>query len=133
MLIIGDLSGIQGYLFDVRETGGRQAASLRSRSFRLQVDAECLAHWFLWACGLGEEKLLVADAARIISHARSDSEQWLFDHAHGRPRFAIGAVADGSSIVDRCAELRRAMTHEEDHAATRVSFEVSRVAAKYSV
>lgn len=29
MLILGDTSGIQDFLFDIRETGGKQAAMLR--------------------------------------------------------------------------------------------------------
>lgn len=43
MLILASLSGIQDFLFDVRESGGKQARQLRFRSFRIQLVAECLA------------------------------------------------------------------------------------------
>jgi len=122
MLIIGDLSGIQDYLFDVRESGGNQAASLRSRSFRLQVITECLARRFLWACGLGEDRLLfvaagkfaidadgVADAADAASRAHADSQRWLFEHAHGRLRFAVAAQPPGLPAVDRYAAALAAL------------------------
>jgi hypothetical protein len=33
MIILGDISGIQNYLFDVAEEGGGQARRLRARSF----------------------------------------------------------------------------------------------------
>jgi len=35
MLILASISGIQDFLFDVRESGGGQAKSLRHRSFRI--------------------------------------------------------------------------------------------------
>jgi CRISPR-associated protein Csm1 len=146
MLIIGDLSGIQDYLFDVRESGGKQAASLRSRSFRLQVIAECLARRFLWACGLDEDRLLfvaagkfaidadgVADAGALTSQAHADSQRWLFEHAHGRLRFAFGTEPPGLPVVDRYATAMRALQrsklsawrpadkHAMNWAATRLS------------
>jgi CRISPR-associated protein Csm1 len=43
MIVLGDLSGIQNYLFDVAEAGGAQARRLRARSFSLQLLIECAA------------------------------------------------------------------------------------------
>src|ERR1700722_8625789 len=43
MIILGDISGIQNYLFDVAEDGGGQAQRLRARSFFVQVLAETAA------------------------------------------------------------------------------------------
>jgi len=43
MIILGDISGIQHYLFDVAEEGGGQAQRLRARSFFVQLLAETAA------------------------------------------------------------------------------------------
>jgi len=43
MIVLGDISGIQGYLFDVAEAGGGQARRLRARSFFIQLLAEAAA------------------------------------------------------------------------------------------
>ena len=40
MLIIGKISGIQDFLFDVAAEGGAQAKRLRARSFFIQVLTE---------------------------------------------------------------------------------------------
>ena len=40
MIVLGDVSGIQRYLFDVAETGGGQARRLRARSFLVQALVE---------------------------------------------------------------------------------------------
>ena len=40
---MGDLSGIQPYLFDVAESGGGQAQRFRARSFFLQILPEAAA------------------------------------------------------------------------------------------
>jgi CRISPR-associated protein Csm1 len=44
MIVLGDISGIQNYLFDVADAGGwGQARRLRARSFYIQVLAEAAA------------------------------------------------------------------------------------------
>lgn len=40
MIIFGDISGIQAFVFDVAEEGGGQAQRLRARSFMFQLIAE---------------------------------------------------------------------------------------------
>ena len=40
MLIAGDISGVQEYLFNVASEGGGQARRLRARSFSIQAVAE---------------------------------------------------------------------------------------------
>ena len=43
MIVLGDISGIQNYVFDVAEVGGGQAQRLRARSFFVQLLAETAA------------------------------------------------------------------------------------------
>jgi CRISPR/Cas system-associated protein Cas10 (large subunit of type III CRISPR-Cas system) len=45
-LILGDLSGLQDYLFDVAAEGGGQARRLRARSLSISLLAECAANWY---------------------------------------------------------------------------------------
>lgn len=126
MLVVGDLSGIQEFLFDVRESGGKQAASLRFRSFRLQVIAECLARKFLWACGLGEERLLfvaagkfiidasgVAITAHAIAQANADAQRWLLESSHGRLRLAVATELSNASVVERYHAAMAALQHSK--------------------
>lgn len=51
MLILGDVSGIQSYIFDVAHDGGGQAKRLRARSFFIQLLAECFAFRILKTTG----------------------------------------------------------------------------------
>lgn len=113
MLIVGDLSGIQDFLFDVRETGGKQAASLRFRSLRMQVIAECLARKLLWALELDDDALLFCAAGKFAvnasgdpSHQRLDAmqadvESWLLQETHGRLRFALAAARPAGSVREQ--------------------------------
>lgn len=109
MLIMGNISGIQDFLFDVRESGGKQAVVLRFRSLRLQLIVECIARRVLWTLDLPEsDRLLYCAAGKFAIDAsgakdintklgsiRSDIEQWLLAQAHGRLRCAIIA---GNSV-----------------------------------
>lgn len=65
MLFLADLSGIQDYLFLVRETGGKQASALRFRSLYIQLIAEALAVRILHACDLTEEAIVFNAAGKI--------------------------------------------------------------------
>jgi CRISPR/Cas system-associated protein Cas10 (large subunit of type III CRISPR-Cas system) len=40
MIMLGDISGIQGFVFDFAEEGGGQAQRLRARSFMVQLIAK---------------------------------------------------------------------------------------------
>lgn len=104
MLVIGDLSGIQDFLFDVREAGGKQAATLRSRSLRLQLIAECIARRVLWGLDLPESVLLYCAAGKFaidgtgaasvdqrLEPIRAEIDAWLLTRTHGRLRCAIAA------------------------------------------
>jgi CRISPR-associated protein Csm1 len=68
MIILGDISGIQSYLFDVAEEGGGQAQRLRARSFFVQLLAETAALRALralgWPLDLGH--ILMAGAGKFV-------------------------------------------------------------------
>jgi len=110
MLIIGDLSGIQDYLFDVANEGGQQARRLRSRSFFVQLAAECLALRVLKAAGCSKENLLFCGAGKFIIQVGSLMDEhrqallieqhrmseWLLVETNGQLRLslAIGETGD---------------------------------------
>lgn len=83
MLIVASLSGIQDYLFDIRESGGGQARSLRNRSFRIQLVAECVALRLLEAANLPYAQLVFSAAGKVCIDAKG-----IFDGR--RPRGARG-------------------------------------------
>lgn len=103
MLILADLSGIQDYLFEVRETGGKQAKLLRFRSLYIQLIAEAVGVRLLRAAGLTDDRLIFSAAGKIavdgtgISQARLDAlhqevrevELWLRDKTHARLRLSV--------------------------------------------
>ena len=101
MLILADLSGIQDYLFQVREVGGRQARSLRFRSLYVQLIAEAIGVRLLRAAGrdrllfcaagklaIDGGRLTAAQTAALREEARR-IEGWLRDRTHGRLRLSL--------------------------------------------
>lgn len=110
-LIIGDLSGIQEYLFDVANEGGQQARRLRARSFFIQLAAECMALRILKAAGCSQQQLLFCGAGKFIIEAASISEEqrqaleleqqrlttWLLEETNAQLRLAITVSESGDS------------------------------------
>ena len=108
MLIVGDISGIQDYLFDVAHHGGGQARRLRARSFFLQMLPEIAAYRIRTAAGLDEDKLIVNAAGKFVILADGLTsegasavaaegvrlEKWLREHVGARLRFTL--------IIDDC-------------------------------
>jgi len=108
MLILASLSGIQDFLFDVRESGGKQARQLRFRSFRIQLVAECLALRLLDALRqpdqpLPYDRLIFSAAGNVcidasgaddaaikrVRQAVADVEKRLLSETHCRLRLAV--------------------------------------------
>ena len=123
MLILVSLSGIQDFLFDVRESGGGQARSLRNRSFRIQLMAECAALRLLEAARLPHERLLFSAAGKVcidaeglpadgvsaVREAAADMERQLLSEAHGRLRVAAALEKLPGSFAERFERASRAL------------------------
>ncbi len=109
MIILASISGMKQFLFDTIDGGGDQALSLRHRSFRMQILAECVAVRLLDAAGLSREKLLFCAAAKLaidatsltpesieaVQLALSDIESCLINETNGRLRLAF-AIQESS-------------------------------------
>src|SRR5207244_2333418 len=65
MIILGDISGIQNYVFDVAEEGGGQAQRLRARSFFVQLLAETAALRVLRALEWPLDTILLSGAGKF--------------------------------------------------------------------
>jgi CRISPR-associated protein Csm1 len=111
MLIVGDVSGIQDFVFAVPEEEGGQARMLRARSFFVQVLTEVLAFRVQRALGLGRDSLLFCAAGKFAIEADGDPEEldrrvaeervaveeWLARETAGALRFAVAVGADALS------------------------------------
>lgn len=112
MIILGDISGIQNYVFDVAEEGGGQAQRLRARSFFVQLLAETAAlrvlralNWPLTSVRLsGAGKfLLEGDSFAAVESSlvceQHEINEWLLGQTRGELRLAIAWADSGSDIV----------------------------------
>jgi CRISPR-associated protein Csm1 len=114
MIILGDISGIQTYLFDVADAGGGQARRLRARSFYIQLLAEAAALRVLGALGSlrDGEHYLMSGAGKFLLKGIPDSKTeeklrslqqefsgWLLRNTRGELRISLG-WADGNNEVE---------------------------------
>lgn len=113
MLILGDISGIQGFLFALPEEEGGQARMLRARSFFLQILTESLAFRVQRALGLPRDSLLfcaagrfaieasddLVDAAASLDQERAEVERWLARNTAGEITFALGWSTESSAAA----------------------------------
>ncbi|MFH0784208.1 MAG: type III-A CRISPR-associated protein Cas10/Csm1 [Pseudomonadota bacterium] len=105
-LLVGDLSGIQNYIFNIKNVGvGGTAKRLRARSFQLSVLADVASHAVLHAFGLPLTNLVIAsggkfylllpniaEAETIIAKYEHDFGQWLIDNVNGEIAVNIASV-----------------------------------------
>ncbi len=108
MIILGDISGIQKYVFDVAEEGGGQARRLRARSFFVQLLAETAAlrvrravQWgpgSILLCGAGKFTLrgsCAAPADNLLTSEQQAINDWLLQETRGELRLTL-AWADSA-------------------------------------
>lgn len=130
MLILASISGIQDFLFDVRESGGKQARSLRFRSFRIQLLAEAVALRLLDAAGLPRDRILFSAAAKVcidagvlsgealdrVREAAADVERRLLAETHGRLRLSVAFEDGGDSFAAAFNRAGRALARQKSRA-----------------
>jgi CRISPR-associated protein Csm1 len=74
MIVLGDISGIQNYLFDVAEVGGGQAQRLRARSFFVQLLAETAALRILRALKWPLDSIRLSGAGKFLLEGSGSPE-----------------------------------------------------------
>ena len=119
MIVLGDISGIQNYLFDVAEVGGGQAQRLRARSFFVQLLAEAAAlrvirtlKWPLDSIRLsGAGKFLLEGSAapeleNSLIREQHDINQWLLRETRAELRLTL-AWDSSKSGAESYAQAQR--------------------------
>ena len=114
MIVLGDISGIQTYLFDVAEAGGGQARRLRARSFFIQLLAEAAAIRVLRALGwpLNPDHFVLSGAGKFwlrgsktsqigatLEALRAEMTDWLLKETRGELRLSLSWAEDLESEV----------------------------------
>jgi len=120
MIVIGDISGIQDFVFAVPQTGGGQARRLRARSFLLQAAAECAALAVQRKLAWPDESLLFAAASKFALQGpddpqaeqsllalRSEIQKALFELSGGILRFSLAWSAGGNPTEQYANAERR--------------------------
>jgi CRISPR-associated protein Csm1 len=106
MLVSGDLSGIQSYLFNIKNVGvGGAAKRLRARSFMISALVEAASHILLKEFGMPLTNLIISsggkfylllpalqDAEKRIDEQRTRLNEWLLDHRNGELTLNLAAV-----------------------------------------
>lgn len=109
--VMGDISGIRDYLFDVAESGGGQAKRLRARSFRIQTLADAAAARILdvlqWTWNQvvfsNASKFLLAGPSRqdqdeALRRLQEEIEAWILTRLRGELRFSMAWVDAGAFL-----------------------------------
>lgn len=114
-LLVGDLSGIQDYIFNIRNVGvGGTAKRLRSRSFYLTALSDIASHALLNAFGLPLTNLVISSGGKfylmlpdlpnaddIIEKFKSSTAKWLLHNLNGE------VVLNIADVVFSCSKLMR--------------------------
>ena len=109
MIVLGDVSGIQNYVFDVAEEGGGQAQRLRARSFFVQLLAEVAALRVLRALEWSIDSIILAAAGKFLLQgaARPEIEasltrerrainEWLLRETRAELRLSLAWAESGT-------------------------------------
>jgi len=112
MIVLGDISGIQNYVFDVTEEGGGQAQRLRARSFFVQLLAETAALRLVRALQWSLDSILLSGAGKFLLRGSNATdvetrlvqqqrwiEEWLLQATRGELRLTISWADRGSDIA----------------------------------
>jgi len=105
LLVAGDLSGIQDYIFAIRPGSGGLARRLRSRSFDINAFMESVSLGILRELGLplthrilfagGKFHLLLPNAGetvRCLDRIRASASEWLFERSAGVLHLAMASL-----------------------------------------
>ncbi|MBA4602059.1 type III-A CRISPR-associated protein Cas10/Csm1 [Thermoactinomyces mirandus] len=116
VLVVGDLSGIQRYIFDIAQTGtGGVAKRLRARSFFLGVLSDIIAHKILHAFDLPLANMILSSGGKfyILLPGGKETEQFLLSFQQELDRWMLEEylgelVCNLVHVEVEAAELRTA-------------------------
>lgn len=136
MLVQGDLSGIQDYIFGILNQHGKIAKRLRARSFYVQMLSEIASHKILHAFHLpmtnvlssagGNFTLLVPalkDTCDRLEMLRREMERWCFERFRGELNIVINWLAISGGQMNDYSHSRKQLKqdgYKEKHTAHRL-------------
>ncbi len=109
LLVIGDISGIQGFIYRLQRRGNETqvhlAKRLRGRSFYLAAFSRALAMWIADRCGVSEANIIIAaggnfqvlvpgtqdgqETEQILEQCRREMNRWMLEQFRGRIAVAL--------------------------------------------
>lgn len=128
LLVVGDTSGIQQFIYQLQRRGMEAqihlAKRMRGRSFYLAALSRALALWVAHICGMSEVNVIIAAGGNFqvlvpntelvrekLETARRDVNTWMLEKFSGRLALALGWVeATGQDMENPGAVASDAMT-----------------------
>jgi len=140
MLIAGEISGIQSYLFDVAHEGGGQARRLRARSFFIQMLVEAVALRILRAVGWRYDQILFCNAGKFLAQGEDlDQVQlrpleetqrqitlWLLEETGASLRLSLVAQSEEGPAAENYQRTMQQLAHKKKRAWSEVAIEGGR-------
>lgn len=137
-VIIGDLSGLQSFLFALSSGEGGQARCLRARSFFVQVLAECCVMQLLEAAQWSSEKVVFCGAAKFVLSAGGEPDrgnllaaadginEWLLTNLGAQLSFALAISSGKKDETIVWSEAAVTLQCEKLHPWARISQKLNR-------
>ncbi len=120
LLVAGDLSGIQNYIFGFQAGLGGLARRLRARSFQIEVFSEAISLHILRRLSLpifhrilfagGKFELLLPNTRQVrqvLSAVQEEASRWLFDRSVGEMTLSLASVPLAPDDLGDFAEASR--------------------------
>lgn len=120
-LVVGDLSGIQKYIFDIAQTGaGSVAKRLRARSFFLSALSDIISHRIVHRFGLPLSNIVMSSGGKFyillpggtstlreLTCVQEELDRWFLEQYHGEIACNLAGeviVADDLTHMDKIME-----------------------------
>ena len=125
ILLVGDLSGIQNYIFNITHIGaGGVAKRLRARSFQLNMISEIISHRILHAFNLPLANMLMVsggkfyillpntkDAADRIMLIRRETDSWFYKNLNAEINLNIATIPLSGNSFENYSDVMRKINH----------------------
>lgn len=125
ILLVGYLSGIQNYIFDITHIGaGGVSKRLRARSFQINILSEIVSHKFLHAFSLPLANILmssggkfylllpdIGDADKKIMAIKHDANLWFYEKFNAEINLNIETIRLSGNDFSNYGESLRRLNH----------------------
>lgn len=125
ILLVGDLSGIQNYIFNITHVGaGGVAKRLRARSFQLNMFSEIISHKILHEFNLPVTNILMAsggkfyillpalkDSEEKVNFIRQEVDQWFYEHMNAEININLASMSLSGKDFEHYGEKVAEINH----------------------